>query len=128
MGVDENVERVPLVDRHPELIIVARGRKHVENTKYLSTARGGRAQYEVATILPTGVYETHYEPVDPTAFSGMSFKPQDYVGEFKWINNPTFEGDNDRGNLGYYLADIRAAAKPKFPDLGYSILSKVTNV
>lgn len=104
------------------------GQKSGPNPYYLSTTRGGRAECEVVTILPAQVYEALYETVDPTSFSGMSFAPQNYVGEFKWINNKTFEGDNDRGNLGYYLADIRVTAKPKNPDLGISIVTKVTNV
>ena len=78
---------------------------------------GGLAEYEVATILGRQVWEAKYEPVDPTQFSGMKFDPTNYIGEFQWINNRTFGGDNDRGNLGYYLADIRAAAKPIFPEL-----------
>jgi hypothetical protein len=104
------------------------GRKNSPNPNYLSVARGGLAECEVVTILPNSVYEAHFEAVDPSSFSGMSFQPQNYIGEFKWINNPTFEGDNDRGNLGYYLADIRVGAKPLNPDLGISIVTKVTNV
>lgn len=104
------------------------GRKYSTNPNYLSVARGGLAECEVVSILPSRVYEAHYEAVDPSSFSGMKFEPQNYVGEFKWINNPTFEGDNDRGNLGYYLADIRVSAKPLNPDLGVAIVTKVLNV
>ena len=93
------------------------GRKYTKNTAY------DTAEYEVATILPPKVYECVYEPSTPTAFAGMNFDPQNYVGEFRWINNQTFEGHNDRGNLGYYMADIRIGCKPVNPDLGVSILS-----
>lgn len=104
------------------------GRKYTKNANYRSGARGGLAQFEVATILAKNVYEAQYEPVSPTAFAGMTFNPKtDYLGEFSWINQPTFLGDNDRGNLGYYLADIRIAAKPLFPDQGMTILSKVAD-
>lgn len=100
------------------------GRKYAKNANYNTAAKGGIAQVEVITILPANVYETLYEPSSPSAFADMmSFKPTDYVGEFKFINNPTFQGDNDRGNMGYYLADIRVAAKPVWSDLGYSILA-----
>jgi hypothetical protein len=88
----------------------------------------GRSEYEVATILGRQVWEAKYEPVDPTQFAGMKFDPVNYIGEFQWINQRTFQGDNDRGNLGYYLADVRAAAKPIFPELGYSILTKATDI
>jgi len=105
------------------------GQKYVANEKYnLNGVNSGIAEYEVATILGRQVWEAKYEAVDPTQFSGMKFDPTNYVGEFQWINQRTFLGDNDRGNLGYYLADIRAAAKPIFPELGYSILTKATDV
>ena len=108
------------------------GRKYLPNTAYAvnggGIGGGGTSEYEVATILGRQVWEAKYEPVDPTQFSGMKFDPTNYIGEFQWINNRTFGGDNDRGNLGYYLADIRAAAKPIFPELGFSILTKATDI
>ncbi len=105
------------------------GRKYMPNVAYgVNGVNGGLAEYEVATILGRQVWEAKYEPVDPTQFSGMKFDPTNYIGEFQWINNRTFGGDNDRGNLGYYLADIRAAAKPIFPELGFTILTKATDV
>lgn len=104
------------------------GQKHSPNPDYLSAARGGDAQFEVVTILPKGVYQTHFEGVDPSSFSGAKFDPQNYVAEFQWINAKTFEGENDRGNLGYYLADVRVAAKPLNPDLGVSIVTKALNL
>lgn len=104
------------------------GRKNSPNVNYNIVARGGKAEYEVVTILGRNVYEAKYEAVDPTQFSGADFKPQNYVGEFQWINTPTFRGTNDRRNLGYYLADIRCGAKPLFPELGYSILTKAREI
>jgi hypothetical protein len=105
------------------------GQKYVANEKYnLNGVNSGIAEYEVATVLGRQVWEAKYEPVDPTQFSGMKFDPTNYIGEFQWINQRTFLGDNDRGNLGYYLADIRAAAKPIFPELGYTILTKAADV
>jgi hypothetical protein len=93
------------------------GRRYVKNSNYAD------ADYEAATILPSRVYECLYEPSTPTAFSGMNFDPQNYVGEFRWVNNQTFEGHNDRGNLGYYMCDIRIGCKPVNPDLGISIIA-----
>jgi hypothetical protein len=105
------------------------GRKYTPNAAYgVNGVAGGLAEYEVATILGRSVWEAKYEAVDPTQFAGMKFDPTNYIGEFQWINNRTFGGDNDRGNLGYYLADIRAAAKPIFPELGYSIITKASDV
>lgn len=107
------------------------GRKHINRSEYLTVARGGLAEYETVTILGRQVWEAQYEAIDPSNFSGASFKPQNYVGEFQWVGgekNKTFLGDNDRGNLGYYLADIRCAAKPIFPELGFSIVTKARDV
>lgn len=103
------------------------GRKYVANAAYnLNGVNGGLAEYEVATVLGRQVWEAKFETTDPTQFSGMKFDPMNYIGEFSWINQRTFQGDNDRGNLGYYLADIRCGAKPIFPELGYSIITKAT--
>ena len=105
------------------------GRKYVANAAYnLNGVNGGLAEYEVATILGREVWEAKYEATDPTQFSGMKFDPANYIGEFQWINQRSWQGDNDRGNLGYYLADIRCGAKPMFPELGYSVLTKATDV
>jgi hypothetical protein len=107
------------------------GRTYERNPQYKADATGGNdtvdspnAQYEVAYILPSSIFETQFEPVNPTTFSGMNFNPEtDYVGNFQFINNKTFQGDNDRGNLGYYLADVRVANKPLFPEFGTAILT-----
>jgi hypothetical protein len=101
------------------------GRKHGANANYKVS---GIAQFEVVTILGRNVWEAQYEAIDPSQVSGASFKPNSYIGEFQWINTPTFRGDNDRQNLGYYLADVRTAAKPIYPELGYSILTKATDI
>lgn len=104
------------------------GRRYRANPNYAVQARGGHAQFEVVTILGRDVYEAKFETMDPAQFAGAKFDPQNYIGEFQWVNNRTFEGDNDRGNLGYYLADIRCGAKPKFPELGVSILTQAREV
>jgi hypothetical protein len=105
------------------------GRKYTKNPDYKTAALGGDAQFEVITILPANVYQTLYEPANPAAFGDMmDFKPTEYVGEFDFINNATFRGDNDRRNMGYYLADIRVAAKPIWTDLGYSILTLAKDI
>lgn len=104
------------------------GRKYTKNDNYKLIAKGGQAQFEVVTILGRDVYECKFEPTDPAAISEATFTPSEYTGEFSWINNRTFEGENDRGNLGYYRADIRAAARPLFPELGVSIVTKARDV
>ena len=100
------------------------GRKHAFNPFFRSTARGGKAQYEVVTVLGPQVYENQFEAINPSTFSKAGFgQPSSYIGEFEWINNKTFKGDNDRGNHGYYRADVRVASKPIYPENGWSILT-----
>ncbi len=107
------------------------GRKNSANAAYDIAVAGTaakRAKYEVATILGREVYEAKFEAMNPSSFSGFNFKPTNYVGEFDWINNKTFEGENDLGNQGYYRADVRVGAKPIYPEFGYSILTLARNV
>jgi len=105
-----------------ENVATSFGFKHQPNAAYKT------AEMEIATILPADVYECVYEPSSPTAFDGIKFDPQDYTGEFNFMNQKTYKGDNDRGNRGYYLADIRMGAKPRNPDLGYSIAHDVSGL
>lgn len=96
--------------------------------KHKPAAAYKTAEVEIATIIPPNVYECVFEASSPTAFAGMDFDPQDYSGEFNFINNKTFKGHNDRGNRGYFLADIRVGAKPLNPDLGYSIAHNISGL
>lgn len=107
---------------------VTAGIGHKLNPAWKTAANGGKAEYEVVQFAPREVWEAQYEPVDPTSFAGMNFNPKtDYVGNFSLINTPTFDGDNDRGNMAYYLADVRVAAKPKWTDLGVTLLTKAVD-
>lgn len=104
------------------------GRTHANNPNYKTVANGGQAAFEVVTILGKNVWEAKYEAINPANFSGASFKPQNYVGEFEWINNATYRGANDKRNKGYYSAEVRVGAKPLFPEFGYSILAPAKDV
>ena len=105
------------------------GQKHQFNSNYRTITRGGKAQFEVVTVLGPKVYENKFEAINPSTFSKAGFaQPSSYVGEFEWINNKTFRGDNDRGNHGYYRADVRLASKPIYPEHGWSILTLATDI
>lgn len=93
------------------------GRKFIKNPDYMTVARGGLAVYETFSILPLNVYEVKVRPSGPTTFDGMTFSPQNYVGEPQWINNKDM-CENIRGNLGYFLFDLSMAAKPVRPEVG----------
>jgi hypothetical protein len=45
-----------------------------------------------------------------------------YAGDVRWINNPDM-CYNKLGNMGFYRMDIQVAAKPIFPDNGFSIVT-----
>jgi hypothetical protein len=98
------------------------GRKFEKNPNYMTTTRGGSAVYEAFSILPLNVYEVKVRPSGPTDFAGMSFKPQNYVGEAQWINNADM-CENIRKNIGFFLFDISMAAKPVRPDVGITGLT-----
>lgn len=127
-AIDTTAELVAANMIYPTVNVsdVTTGVRHKPNPEYKTVANGGKAEYEVITFLPKGVWECKYESVDPSSFgSKMKFNPKtDYIGTFNFINNPTFRGTNDRANMGYYLADIRAAAKPVYTDLGVTLLTK----
>lgn len=108
-----------------ENIEASLGRSHKVKDTYKTPSNNGNPVYEVVTILPRDTWKCVYEATTPNAFAGMKFDPQDYSGEFRWINNPTFEDSNDRGNMGYYLADVRVGAKATNPDFGISILHQI---
>jgi hypothetical protein len=98
------------------------GRKFIPNPDYLTVARGGLAVYEVFTILPRNVWEVKVAPTGPTNFGGMAFDATNYVGEPEWINNKDMDC-NVLGNLGYYLMNLRMAAKPVRPEAGFAGLT-----
>jgi hypothetical protein len=104
------------------------GRTYRNNANYKVVANGGLAEYEVVTILGKNVWEAKYEALNPANFASASFKPQNYVGEFEWINNPTYRGTNDKRNKGYYSAEVRVGSKPLFPEFGYTILTRAKDV
>lgn len=98
------------------------GRESVPNPDYRTVAQGGLAVYEVITILCRDIYTVKPRPVGPTSFGQAKFNPVKYGGEVSWINNPDM-ATNKLGNLGFYRIDIQQAAKPEYPELGFSILT-----
>jgi hypothetical protein len=53
----------------------------------------------------------------------MAFNPQNYRGEFKWVNIPDRQTNPD-GNVGYFRGVVANGARPIFPQYGYAILHK----
>jgi hypothetical protein len=129
-GFIPNVDEFPLrYDENMDLIYPTRnvaatkGQKWESNPAYKTVANGGDAVFEVVWIMPRSIWEARVRPVGTTAFGMASFNPINYVGDLQWINNKTFGGVNDQGNKGYYRIDLQMAAKPIFPEFGYSIIT-----
>lgn len=103
-----------------------KGRKFIANPDYQSVAKGGLAVYETFTIMPMNVYEVKVRPSGPTSFDGMTFDPQNYVGDPQWINNRD-NCENKLGNIGYYLMQLAMAAKPVRPEVGITGITQVVD-
>ena len=102
-----------------------KGQESVLNPNWAPVSKGGNALYEAGYIMTRDIWELCPRIASPTRIADATFPPQNYTGEIEWINNKTFEGDNDKGNKGYYRVDWQAAAKPIRPELGYGLLYKI---
>jgi hypothetical protein len=98
------------------------GFESVANPDYRTVENGGQAVYEVVTVLCRDIYEVNVRPVGPTNFGKQAFSPINYTGSVQWINNKDMD-KNKQGNMGLYRVDVQQAAKPQYPELGYSILT-----
>ena len=101
------------------------GQKFTLNPDYKAVSLGGKALYEVGTALTRDVYEVRPRPSDVSSLDRANFKPANYMAEVQWINNGTFEGGNDLRNKGFFRADWQLGAKPKRPELAWSIMYKI---
>jgi hypothetical protein len=99
------------------------GSENVPNPDYMTVANGGLATHEVATILCNNIYEVNSRPVGPLGAGKAKFDATTYGGEVQWINNKDMV-NNVLGNKGFYRLDIQQAAKAKYPQLGFSILTQ----
>lgn len=100
------------------------GSGYKANPYYKTIANGGYAEYEVVTVPTKNAFKVLVEPPDPASIGEATFNPSDYSGEVNWINNKTFQGTNDHGDVGYFELLIGAAAKPINPEWGFSIVTK----
>lgn len=105
-------------------VATTKGVKFEVNPAYYTPARhpNGAAVYENFTVTARDIYEVRVAPGGPTQFGNASFNPQNYAGEVQWINNRDM-CDNQMGNNGFYRMDIRVAAKPIFPENGFTGLT-----
>lgn len=80
------------------------------------------AEYELSYIYHQDVFRS-VVPGPVNTANKMSFNPQNYRGEFKWVNILDRQKNPD-GNVGYFRGVLANGARPLFPQYGYAILHK----
>jgi hypothetical protein len=78
------------------------------------------AAYEISYIFHQDVYRS-VVPSPINTGNKMAFNPQNYRGEFKWVNILD-RTNNPDGNVGYFRGVVASGARPVFPQYGYVIL------
>jgi hypothetical protein len=78
------------------------------------------ASYEISYIFHQDVYRS-VVPTPMSVDSKMGFNPQNYRGEFKWVNILDRQTNPD-GNVGYFRGVVASGARPVFPQYGYVVL------
>lgn len=84
------------------------------------------AAYELSYIFHQDVYRSVVPSPINTA-NKMAFNPQNYRGEFKWVNILDRQYNPD-GNVGYFRGVVASGARPVFPQYGYVIMHKRADI
>lgn len=91
-----------------------------KGTKLVIAPAYRQAQYEDSYVfLPSVMSFMVVQPIS-TVGSGTSFKPQSYMGDFKWLNIQ-HRTENPDNSIGFYRALIQTGTKPIHPEFGYVI-------
>jgi hypothetical protein len=93
-----------------------------KGTSYDINAAYETAEYELSYIFHQDVMRSVVPSPINTA-NKMAFNPQNYRGEFKWVNILDRQTNPD-GNVGYFRGVCASGARPVFPQYGYAILHK----
>ena len=93
-----------------------------KGTSYDINPRYETADYELSYIFHQDVMRSVVPSPINTA-NKMAFNPQNYRGEFKWVNILDRQTNPD-GNVGYFRGVCASGARPIFPQYGYAILHK----
>ena len=83
------------------------------------------AGYEAAYVIHPDVMESQI-PAPLSGAGGISFQPENYKGDFKWLNIPDVVSNPD-GNIGFFRGVLASASKPIKTDFGFVILFKRDN-
>jgi hypothetical protein len=84
------------------------------------------ASYEISYIFHQDVFRSVVPSPINTA-NKMAFNPQNYRGEFKWVNILDRQFNPD-GNVGYFRGVVASGARPVFPQYGYVIMHKRADI
>lgn len=84
------------------------------------------AAYEISYIFHQDVFRSVVPSPINTA-NKMAFNPQNYRGEFKWVNILDRQYNPD-GNVGYFRGVVASGARPVFPQYGYVIMHKRADI
>jgi hypothetical protein len=93
-----------------------------KGTAYNINSEYETAAYELSYIYHQDVFRS-VVPGPVNTANKMSFNPQNYRGEFKWVNILDRQSNPD-GNVGYFRGVLANGARPVFPQYGYAILHK----
>lgn len=96
--------------------LTTKGVKYEVNPNYET------ADYELSYIFHQDVFRS-VVPTPVAPGNRMDFNPQNYRGEFKWVNILD-RANNPDGNVGFFRGVLANGARPLFPQFGYAILHK----
>lgn len=97
-------------------VLTTKGYSYDVNSRYET------ADYELSYIYHQDVFRS-VVPAPVSTATKMNFNPQNYRGEFKWVNILDRQTNPD-GNVGYFRGVVANGARPIFPQYGYAILHK----
>lgn len=91
-----------------------------KGTKAKLSAAYREAPYTDSYVFLPSVFSFMVPGPISTAGAGTSFKPQSYMGDFKWLNIQDRELNPDNSH-GFYRAILQSGSKPVHPEFGYVI-------
>ena len=103
------------VEIQPYLSAAAsKGTKAKLNPAYMA------APFEDSFVFLPSVFTFMVPQPISTIGSGTSWKPQTYMGDFKWLNIQ-HRTDNPDNSIGFYRALLQSGSKPVHPEFGFVI-------
>ena len=96
-----------------------------KGTKSVISAAYRQAEYTDSFVFLPSVMSFMVPKPIASQGAGTSFRPQSYMGDFKWLNvqnvdatSPKYNPDN---SIGFYRALLQSGSKPVHPEFGFVI-------